>query len=71
MQIERMPHPAAVFLTKRQIAERLGINVRTVERFIAAGELPAVMVGKRYRVREVDLIAYGEGRRIEAAGGAE
>jgi excisionase family DNA binding protein len=37
-------------LTPRQVAERLGVTVRTVQRWISSGRLPAHRVGARMRV---------------------
>jgi acetyl-CoA/propionyl-CoA carboxylase biotin carboxyl carrier protein len=37
-------------LTPRQVAEQLGVTVRTVQRWIADGSLPSVPVGARRRV---------------------
>jgi 3-methylcrotonyl-CoA carboxylase alpha subunit len=37
-------------LTPRQVAERLGVTPRTVQRWITSGRLPAVRVGGRMRV---------------------
>jgi len=43
-------------LTVDQAAQRLGVSVQTVRRWIRLGRLPALRVGaKRVRVREVDL----------------
>lgn len=36
--------------TPEQVAERLGLHVRTVRRYIREGTLDAVKVGRRYRV---------------------
>ncbi len=42
-------------LTPREVAERLGVTARTVQRWIADGRLPAHRVGGRHRVRPADL----------------
>ncbi len=42
-------------LTPRQVAEALGVTVRTVQRWIASGRLPAVRVGSRVRVSRSSL----------------
>jgi excisionase family DNA binding protein len=52
-------------LTVDQVAERLGVSRRTVERKIAAGEIPALRLGGRrspLRVdeRELERWLYGE-----------
>jgi excisionase family DNA binding protein len=51
------------FLTVAEIAELLRLNQQTVRNWIDAGNLAAVRVGRRVRVRESDLdrfIAAGE-----------
>ncbi|MDQ2941365.1 MAG: helix-turn-helix domain-containing protein [Chloroflexota bacterium] len=42
-------------LTPRQVAERLGVTVRTVQRWISNGQLPAHRVGARLRVSPSSL----------------
>jgi acetyl-CoA/propionyl-CoA carboxylase biotin carboxyl carrier protein len=42
-------------LTPRQVAETLGVTVRTVQRWIADGRLPASRVGGRHRVSRSSL----------------
>lgn len=44
--------------TPEQVAERLGLHVRTVRRYIRDGALEAVKVGKRYRVPRPALEAF-------------
>ena len=58
--------PQDVFLTVAEIATRLQVNPQTVRNWIARGQLPAVRVGRRVRVRQIDLdrfIAAGTTRR--------
>jgi excisionase family DNA binding protein len=38
-----------------QVAERLGLQVRTVRSFVRAGRLKAIRIGKQYRVAREDL----------------
>jgi excisionase family DNA binding protein len=40
-----------------QVAERLGLNVRTVRGYVRSGRLKAVRIGKQYRVTREDLEA--------------
>ncbi|MGW5672672.1 helix-turn-helix domain-containing protein [Micromonospora sp. NPDC003776] len=40
-----------------QVAELLGLHVRTVRGYIRAGRLPAVRIGKQYRIARADLAA--------------
>lgn len=49
---------ASPLLTKRAAAAYYGLSVRTLDRRIAAGDLPAVRVGPRaVRIRRADLDA--------------
>jgi excisionase family DNA binding protein len=41
-----------------QVAERLGLHVRTVRGYIRDGRLKAVRIGKQYRVARADLDAF-------------
>ncbi len=52
------------WLTVAQVAQRLQLNDETVRRWIRAGELPALDLGKKagYRVRPEDLAAFLEAR---------
>lgn len=45
-------------LTAAEVADRLRVSTMTVYRLIRRGELPAVRVGRNYRVRAVDLEHY-------------
>jgi excisionase family DNA binding protein len=47
-----------MWLSAEQVAERLGLHVRTVRGYIRAGRLPAVRIGKQYRVTAADLDAF-------------
>ncbi|MET7806266.1 helix-turn-helix domain-containing protein [Micromonospora chersina] len=50
-----------------QVAELLGLHVRTVRGYIRAGRLRAVRIGKQYRIARADLDAL-TGRPAPAAG---
>jgi excisionase family DNA binding protein len=45
------------WLSVEQVAERLGLHVRTVRGYIRDGRLKAVRIGKQYRVARADLDA--------------
>ena len=49
---------AGPLLTVAEVAQVLRVSNMTVYRLIKAGELPALRVGKNYRIRERDLEAY-------------
>lgn len=38
-----------------EVAERLGLHVRTVRGYVRDGKLPAVRIGKQYRIAHPDL----------------
>ncbi|MEH1102175.1 helix-turn-helix domain-containing protein [Micromonospora sp. CPCC 205561] len=44
-------------LSVEQVAERLGLHVRTVRGYIRGGRLRAVRIGKQYRIARADLDA--------------
>jgi len=41
-----------------QIAERLGLHVRTVRNYVRDGRLAAIRIGKQYRIAHEDLEAF-------------
>ncbi|MFD6158321.1 helix-turn-helix domain-containing protein [Nocardia sp. NPDC060256] len=41
-----------------QVAERLGLHVRTIRNYVRDGRLNAVRIGKQYRIAETDLEAF-------------
>lgn len=49
---------ARTLMTVAEVADSLRVSTMTVYRIIKAGELPALRVGKNYRIRAVDLDAY-------------
>lgn len=53
--------PDVLTLSYAQVGLRLGVSERTVRRLVAAGQLPAVEVGHRPRIRPGDLDAYVAG----------
>jgi excisionase family DNA binding protein len=51
-----------------EVAEVLGLHVRTVRGYVRDGRLPAVRIGKQYRIAEHDLRQFtGGGQPIPAA----
>ncbi len=54
------------FVTVGEVARQLRVSNMTVYRLIQAGELPAVRVGKSYRLREEDVDAYLAARYTQA-----
>jgi excisionase family DNA binding protein len=45
-------------LTAAEVADQLRVSTMTIYRLIRRGELPAVRVGRNYRVRSEDLERY-------------
>ncbi|OLT28137.1 MerR family transcriptional regulator [Nocardiopsis sp. CNR-923] len=41
-----------------QVAERLGLHVRTIRNYVRDGRLNAVRIGKQYRIAQSDLEAF-------------
>lgn len=59
-------HSRARLLTVAEVAAVLRVSNMTVYRLIKAAELPAVRVGKSYRLREDDVDKYLADRYTEA-----
>jgi len=57
---------SARFLTAQEVAELLRVSTMTVYRLIKAGDLPAIRVGRSFRVRDVDVDAYVSSRYNQA-----
>ena len=57
---------SARFLTVREVAELLRVSSMTVYRLIKSSELPAVRVGRSFRVRDIDVDAYLASRYTQA-----
>ena len=55
-------------LTPRQVAEELGVTVRTVQRWVADGRLPATRVGGRVRLSRSSLGSVAAGHPAPATG---
>jgi excisionase family DNA binding protein len=61
------------WLSAEQVAERLGLHVRTVRGYIRDGRLRATRIGKQYRVARADLDTFAGGdtavpvRRVEVS----
>lgn len=53
-------------LTMEEVARVLGVSLKTVYRWIDAGELPVSLIGERtYRIFERDLIKFIYSRQIK------
>lgn len=45
-------------LSKKQVAARLGVSTRTVDRIVTTGDLTPIRVRRQIRFTEADLDAY-------------
>lgn len=59
-------YAGARFLTVSEVAQALRVSNMTVYRLINAGELPALRVGRSFRLREEDVDKYLSDRYTEA-----
>ncbi|MET9290741.1 helix-turn-helix domain-containing protein [Streptomyces sp. NPDC003077] len=46
------------FYSVEQVAEHLGLHVRTIRNYVRDGRLTAVRIGKQYRIAQEDLEAF-------------
>jgi len=58
------PDDSRRLMTTEEVIAYLRVNTRTVYRLIQAGDLPAVRVGRQWRVRRGDLDAWLEQGRV-------
>jgi excisionase family DNA binding protein len=58
---------STTLLTAAEVADQLRVSTMTIYRLIRRGELPAVRVGRNYRVRRSDLEAYLDGQVVDPA----
>jgi len=66
MHLSNIEYAKARFSTVAEVAQALRVSNMTVYRLIKSGELPAVRVGKSYRLREEDVDRYLADRFTEA-----
>lgn len=57
-------------LTVKEVAGVMRVSAMTVYRLINSGQLPALRVGKNFRIRESDLNEYLEDREVGRGGRA-
>jgi excisionase family DNA binding protein len=57
-----------LLLTVREVAATMRVSTMTVYRLIKSGELPAIRVGKNYRIRESDVVSYLAERAVRVEG---
>ena len=57
------------YMSLEEVADMLGVTYQLIYRLVRAGELPAVRLGKLYRVARSDLDRYLERNKNAAAAG--
>jgi excisionase family DNA binding protein len=57
--------PLGQFLTVAEVARRLRVSNMTVYRLVNSGQLPAVRVGRGYRIRTDDVHKYLKARYMD------
>jgi excisionase family DNA binding protein len=62
------PFVTGALLTVAEVAAGMRVSNMTVYRLIKSGELPAVRVGKGYRIRESELQRFLEDRSVHVEG---
>lgn len=53
------------YYTKKETAEILGVNPKTVERYLLAGKLKGARLGKGWKISEDDIDAFYEAAKKE------
>ena len=66
---DAQPFVTGALLTVAEVAAGMRVSNMTVYRLIKSGELPAVRVGKGYRIRESELQRFLEERSVHVEGG--
>jgi excisionase family DNA binding protein len=64
--VSRQPFTEARLLTVSEVADLLRVSRMTVYRLIKTGDIPALRVGRNYRLREEDVHNYLTERYTEA-----
>ncbi len=57
------------YMSLEEVAEMLGVTYQLIYRLVRSGELPAVRLGKLYRVSKADLDKYLERSKAMSSGG--
>jgi excisionase family DNA binding protein len=61
-------HSGERLLTVAEVAGTMRVSNMTVYRLIKSGELPALRVGKNYRILESDVVGYLAERAVRVEG---
>jgi excisionase family DNA binding protein len=65
---KRRPFVGDRLLTVGEVAATMRVSNMTVYRLIKNGDLPALRVGKNYRIRESDVEVYLSDRSVQVEG---
>ena len=65
---KRRPFVGDRLLTVGEVAATMRVSNMTVYRLIKSGDLPALRVGKNYRIRESDVEVYLSDRSVQVEG---
>ena len=65
---KRRPFVGVRLLTVSEVAATMRVSNMTVYRLIKSGQLPAIRVGKNFRIRESDVDKYLSERSVKAEG---
>ena len=55
------------FYTKKETAALLGVNPKTIERYLLSGKLKGARLGKAWKISDGDIQAFYEIAKIETA----
>lgn len=66
----RSEQVGGALVTVAEVAALMRVSTMTVYRIIRGGDLPAIRVGKNFRIRELDVQRYLDDRTVEPEGGA-
>ena len=69
-RVDTDPDDRPQLWTVGEVAEHMRVSTMTVYRLIKSGELPAIRVGKNYRIRGDDLGSYLEAAATAPTAGA-
>ena len=64
--VAQEPFSEARFVTVSEVAQLMRVSKMTVYRLIKQGDVPAVRIGRGYRMREEDVHRYLDSRYTEA-----
>ena len=66
MSVAQRSFSEARFVTVNEVAQLMRVSKMTVYRLINQGDIPAVRIGRGYRLREQDVHRYLDARYTEA-----